>query len=165
MHTESVSLPYWRARSVPAVTWHGVWYEIMHSKLFLELLSNPKGQLPGPMTDLLEAMPRLIDEIRFFSSYKEHICTSDSAGEVLVNIYRLPQRNVHVIVNGVDETKFMPNPMAGAAFRERYVMPSNVSLVLGVAGQLVRDKVHPLLYEALAKITKRHPGVFLIVAG
>ncbi|CDP15823.1 unnamed protein product [Coffea canephora] len=167
VHTESVSLPYWRARVVPkvAVTWHGVWYEIMHSKLFQELLSNPKEQLPGPMTELQEAMPRLLNEIRFFSIYKQHICISDSAGEVLVNIYQLPQRNVHVILNGVDETKFTPDPMAGAVFRERYGVPSNVSLVLGIAGRLVRDKGHPLLHEAFAKITKRHPGVFLLVAG
>ncbi|KAL3516176.1 hypothetical protein ACH5RR_023078 [Cinchona calisaya] len=167
VHTESVSLPYWRARLVPkvAVTWHGVWYEIMHSKLFQELLSNPKGQLPRPMTELQEAIPMLIDEIRFFSNYKEHICISDSAGEVLVNIYQLPQRNVHVILNGVDETKFTRNPMAGAEFRKRYGVPSNVSLVLGVAGRLVKDKGHPLLCEAFGKITKRNPGVFLLVAG
>ncbi|KAF2287342.1 hypothetical protein GH714_039678 [Hevea brasiliensis] len=52
-----------------AVTWHGIWHEIMHSKLFEELFSNPNGVLPGSTTELQEAMPRLIDEIRFFSSY------------------------------------------------------------------------------------------------
>lgn len=77
VHTESVSLPYWRAKLVPnlAVTWHGIWYEIMHSKLFQELLSNPNEALPGPMTELQEAMPRLIEEIRFFSSYKQNIAS------------------------------------------------------------------------------------------
>ncbi|KAF2287305.1 hypothetical protein GH714_039591 [Hevea brasiliensis] len=69
VHTESVSLPYWRAKMLPhvAVTWHGIWYEIMHSKLFEELFSNPNGVLPSPTTELQEAMPRLIDEIKFFS--------------------------------------------------------------------------------------------------
>ncbi|KAG5235334.1 glycosyltransferase epsF [Salix suchowensis] len=104
VHTESVSLPHWRAKLVPnlAATWHGIWYEIMHSKLFEELYANPDGALPGPMTELQEAMPRLIDEIRFFSSYKQHVCISHSAGEVLVSVYQLPSRNVHVILNGVD---------------------------------------------------------------
>ncbi|KAL0306567.1 UNVERIFIED_CONTAM: hypothetical protein Sradi_6074000 [Sesamum radiatum] len=121
VHTESVSLPYWRAKMLPkvAVTWHGIWYEIMHSKLFQELLANPNGQFPGPTTELQEAMPRLLDEIRFFSSYSQHICISNSAGE----------------------------------------------LVMGVAGRLVRDKGHPLLYEAFSSIAKQHPGVFLLVAG
>lgn len=70
VHTESVSLPHWRAKMVAnvAVTWHGIWYEIMHSKLFQELLSNPDSLLPGPMTELQEAMPRLLDEIRFFQA-------------------------------------------------------------------------------------------------
>ncbi|KAI3427607.1 uncharacterized protein J3R85_009455 [Psidium guajava] len=79
VHTESVSLPHWRAKMVAnvAVTWHGIWYEIMHSKLFQELLSNPDSLLPGPMTELQEAMPRLLDEIRFFPSYTQHICISN----------------------------------------------------------------------------------------
>lgn len=119
----------------------------MHSKLFQELLSNPDGMLPGPMTELQEAMPRLVDDIRFFSSYKQHICISKSAGEALVKIYQLPQRNVHVILNGVDETKFVHDPKAGASFREKHGVPRNVSLVMGMAGRLVRDKGHPLLYE------------------
>lgn len=167
VHTESVSLPHWRAKMVPAVavTWHGIWYEIMHSKLFEELHSNPKGLLPGPMTELQEAMPRLIDEIRFFSSYKQHICISNSAGEVLVNIYQLPQRNVHIILNGVDETKFVHDPKKGLIFKRKHGVPTNASLVMGVAGRLVRDKGHPLLYEAFSLITKHHPNVYLLVAG
>ncbi|KAL0353816.1 UNVERIFIED_CONTAM: hypothetical protein Sangu_0962900 [Sesamum angustifolium] len=122
VHTESVSLPYWRAKMLPkvAVTWHGIWYEIMHSKLFQELLSNPNGQFPGPTTELQEAMPRLLDEIRFFSSYSQHICISNSAGEVLRNIYQLPQRNVHVILNGVDEKNFVFDPEAGLRFRKAW---------------------------------------------
>ncbi|XP_059274638.1 phosphatidylinositol N-acetylglucosaminyltransferase gpi3 subunit [Lycium ferocissimum] len=165
VHTESVTLPHWRAKLVPnvAVTWHGIWYEIMHSKLFQELLDNPNGQ--GPMNELQEAMPRLIDEIKFFSSYSHHICISNSAGEVLVNIYQLPQRNVHVILNGIDETNFVYDPISGSNFLEKIGIPSNVTLVLGVAGRLVRDKGHPLLYEAFSFIAKRHPGVFLLVAG
>ncbi|GAB4854469.1 hypothetical protein Ancab_023053 [Ancistrocladus abbreviatus] len=168
VHTESVSLPHWRAKMLPnqvAVTWHGIWYEIMHSKLFQELLSNQSGQLPGPMIELQEAMPKLIDEIRFFSSYTQHICISNSAADILTNIYQVPRKNVHVILNGVDETLFMPDPEAGASFRAKYQVPENASLVMGVAGRLVRDKGHPLLYEAISLITKGNPDVYLLVAG
>lgn len=167
VHTESVSLPHWRAKMVAnvAVTWHGIWYEIMHSKLFQELLSNPDSLLPGPMTELQEAMPRLLDEIRFFPSYTQHICISNNAADVLVKIYQLPLRKVHVILNGVDETKFTHDLVAGAQFRRRHGVPENATIVMGVAGRLVRDKGHPLLYEAFASFTRRHPGVFLLVAG
>ncbi|GFZ05135.1 UDP-Glycosyltransferase superfamily protein [Actinidia rufa] len=162
---ERVSLPHWRAKDVAdvAVTWHGIWYENMHSKLFQELLWGSEGshQVGG----LEEAMPRLVDEIKFFKSYKQHICISKSAGEVLVNIYQLPQRNVHVILNGVDDTKFVPDPESGARFRRKHNVPTNVSLVMGVAGRLVRDKGHPLLHEAFSTVAQRHPGTLLLIAG
>ncbi|MBA0776460.1 hypothetical protein Gotri_011454 [Gossypium trilobum] len=167
VHTESVSLPHWRAKMVPhvAVTWHGIWYEIMHSKLFEELVFNSQETIPKPVSELHEAMPRLVDEIRFFPSYTQHICISKSAGEVLVNIYQLPQRNVHVILNGVDETKFIHDPESGTRFRKKHGIPINASIVMGVAGRLVRDKGHPLLHEAFSKITKTYTGVYLLVAG
>ncbi|OWM81464.1 hypothetical protein CDL15_Pgr007502 [Punica granatum] len=167
VHTESVSLPHWRAKNVPnvAVTWHGIWYEIMHSKIFQELLSDPKGVLPGSVNELQEAVPRLLDEIRFFPSYTQHICISKSAADVLVRIYQLPPRDVHVILNGVDESRFIPDTESGIHFREKHRIPRNATIVLGVAGRLVQDKGHPLLYEAFASLSWRHPGVFLLVAG
>ncbi|KAL6202153.1 hypothetical protein ACLB2K_025864 [Fragaria x ananassa] len=167
VHTESVALPYWRAKRMPnvAVTWHGISYETMHSKLLQQLLTDPNGDMLEPMPELQEALPKLIEEIRFFKNYKQHICISKSAGEVLVNIYQIPQINVHVILNGVDETEFLPDPEAGARFRERHGIPANVSLVMGVAGRLVKDKGHPLLYRAFSSIVKSYPGVFLLVAG
>ncbi|GMI63617.1 hypothetical protein like AT1G73160 [Hibiscus trionum] len=107
------------------VTWHGIWYEIMHSKLFEELVFNSQDTSPRP----------------------------------------LPQRNVHVILNGVDETRFVHDPESGARFRRKHGIPQNVSVVMEVAGRLVRDKGHPLLYEAFSKISKTHTGVYLLVAG
>lgn len=59
----------------------------------------------------------------------------------------------------------MHDAEAGAWFGRRHGIHDNVSLVIGVAGRLVRDKGHPLLYEAFSLITKRHPGVYLLVAG
>ncbi|CAL0303743.1 unnamed protein product [Lupinus luteus] len=167
VHTESVALPYWRAKMVPnvAVTWHGIWYEIMHSKLFQELLSYQKGFEPGNQIELQEALPKLIEEIRFFSNYKQHICISNSACQVLVNAYQLPQRNVHIILNGIDDTKFVHDPELGMQSRRKYGVPGNVSIVMGVAGRMVRDKGHPLLFKAFSVISKRFPGVFLLVAG
>ncbi|KAG9445812.1 hypothetical protein H6P81_011940 [Aristolochia fimbriata] len=171
VHTESVSLPPWRARTMTApdvaVTWHGIWYESMHSTLLEDLLWEPRGP-SGSDPFLREAMPRLVDEIRFFPSYANHICISDSAGDALVNVYGIPPRNVHVILNGVDHTRFVHDPAAGIRFRNKHGVPSNdnaTTLVMGVAGRLVRDKGHPLLYEAFSTIAARHPSVLLLVAG
>lgn len=38
-------------------------------------------------------------------------------------------------------------------------------MVLGAAGRLVRDKGHPLLFEAFSEILKKHQDVYLLVAG
>jgi glycosyltransferase involved in cell wall biosynthesis len=47
----------------------------------------------------------------------------------------------------------------------RYGVPENATIVLGAAGRLVRDKGHPILFEAISEIVKRHKGVYLLVAG
>ncbi|CAK7350094.1 unnamed protein product, partial [Dovyalis caffra] len=153
VHPESVSLPHWRAKMVPnvAVTWHGIWYEIMHSNNLKSYLQIKMGlcQALAPMTELQEAMPRLIEEIRFFSFDKQHICISNSAGEALVNVYQLPKRNVHVILNGVDHTKFVHDPEAGARFRRRYGLPDNGSLACGRIRPLGKKPVLTLNYPSI----------------
>lgn len=89
--------------------------------------------MPAPRTDLQEAMPRLIDEIRFFISYKQHVCISKSAGQDLLNIYQLPLMNIHDILSGAE---FVQEPVAGSKFQQKHgVFPANVSLVMGVAGR------------------------------
>lgn len=52
-----------------------------------------------------------------------------------------------------------------ASFRSKFGVPSNATLVLGVAGRLVRDKGHPLLFQAFSELIAKHHGVYLIVAG
>ncbi|XP_031495383.1 uncharacterized protein LOC116260968 [Nymphaea colorata] len=168
VHTESVALPHWRARLVPnlAATWHGIAYEGLHSELFQDLLRGPRE----PRSDrddgrLRDALPKLLDEVRFFSGYRHHIAISDSAGQVLVNVYQLPKENVHIILNGVDHDSFHHDPEAGARFRLEFGVPHDAGLVMGVAGRLVKDKGHPLLYEAFSAIKERHPHVYLLIAG
>ncbi|CAN6482730.1 unnamed protein product [Victoria cruziana] len=168
VHSESVALPHWRARLVPnlAATWHGIAYEGLHSELFQDLLRG--RQEPRSDQDegrLREALPKLLTEVRFFPRYRHHIAISDSAGEALVNVYQLPKENVHVILNGVDHDSFYHDPEAGARFRREFGVPYDAGLVMGVAGRLVKDKGHPLLYEAFSAIKERHPNVYLLIAG
>ncbi|GMI63618.1 hypothetical protein like AT1G73160 [Hibiscus trionum] len=64
-----------------------------------------------------------------------------------------------------ESVSFVHDPESGARFRRKHGIPQNVSVVMEVAGRLVRDKGHPLLYEAFSKISKTHTGVYLLVAG
>ena len=121
--------------------------------------------MPAYESVMLGRLSKVVGEIRFFHSYRHHVATSDSVGDVLRNIYQIPTRSVHVILNGVDAKQFHPDTRRGAAFREKYKIPLNASVVLGAAGRLVQDKGHPLLATAFAQIAKKHPDVFLLVAG
>ncbi|CAN1779595.1 SAGA-associated factor 11 [Linum perenne] len=168
IHSESVALPYWRARNVPTlvVTWHGIAYEALQSSIYQDLTRNPKEAiLPEVNTSLYGLVPKLINEIRFFHNYAQHVAISNSCGEILRDVYQIPKRRVHVIVNGVDENEFGEDKKLGTEFRSRIGVPMNASLVLGVAGRLVKDKGHPLLFEAISKFITDHPNAYLVVAG
>ncbi|CAN6444244.1 unnamed protein product [Victoria cruziana] len=168
VHTESVALKHSLARELPnlAATWHGIAYEIMHSDLFQDLIRGP-GEFRSSDANarILRAFPKLLEEIRFFASYKHHIAISDSVGQILTDIYQLPQENVHIILNGVDHESFYHDPDTGARFRQEFGVPANARLVMGASGRLVRDKGHPLLFRAFSTIIERHPDVYLLVAG
>ncbi|KAL1804257.1 hypothetical protein DCAR_0935913 [Daucus carota subsp. sativus] len=168
VHSESVALPYWRARDVPnlAVSWHGIAMESVHSNIYQDLVRDPKEKIsPGFNTTIHGVIPKVLDEIRFFQHYAHHIAISDSCGEMLRDLYQIPNKRVHVIVNGVDENDFKQNRELGQKFKAQIGLPKNASLVLGVAGRLVKDKGHPLLHEAFSKLIESHPNVYLIIAG
>lgn len=168
VHSESVSLPHWRAHEVPnlAVTWHGIALESVQSDIYQDLARAPnEPMLPDFEQSVQGSIPKVLNEIRFFKSYTHHIAISDSCGDILRDVYQIPSKRVHVIVNGVDEVKFGPELELGRRFRATIGIPGNATLVLGVAGRLVRDKGHPLLYQAFSNLKEKHPGVYLVVAG
>lgn len=93
---------------------------MIHSDIVQDLIRKP-GETRSK--DLEQSMSgrlvRVADEVRFFPSYRHHVATSDYVGDVLRTIYELPLQNVHIILNGVNEQDFRPNPAAGAAFRAK----------------------------------------------
>ncbi|XP_015159144.1 uncharacterized protein [Solanum tuberosum] len=78
---------------------------------------------------------------------------------------QIPRKRVHVIVNGVDEIFFCEDSRLGHDFGSKIGLPQNATIVLGVAGRLVKDKGHPLLHEAFSQLKEKYPNVYLIVAG
>lgn len=168
VHSESVALPHWIARDVKnlAVSWHGIALESLQSDIFQDLTRKPDEPIsPVVNKSLYGVLPKILNEIRFFRNYKHHIAISDSCGEMLRDIYQIPSKRVHVILNGVDEDDFREDSELGIGFRSKIGIPKNASLVFGVAGRLVKDKGHPLLHEAFSKLKEKYPNVYLIVAG
>lgn len=166
VHTESISLAPRKAKrvSTTAATWHGISAERIHSDIALE-----RNWIPGePKSaeherDLVERLRKIVQESRNFESYGHHVAISDYVADVLRTMYEFPVERVHTIFNGVNDA-FRPNAKQGAEFRAKYGVPAN-AIVFGVAGRLVKDKGHPLLFEAFVKILERHSNVYLMVAG
>ncbi|KAF8380825.1 hypothetical protein HHK36_028319 [Tetracentron sinense] len=168
VHTESVALPHWLARNLPnlAVSWHGIALESLQSDIYQDLARRPNESMsPAFNKNLQGVVPKVLNEIRFFKNYAHHVAISDSCGEMLRDVYQIPKDRVHVILNGVDEEDFGHDVRLGHEFRTKVGVPQNASIVLGVAGRLVKDKGHPLLHEAFSKLITKHPEVYLIVAG
>ncbi|KAL3518129.1 hypothetical protein ACH5RR_020718 [Cinchona calisaya] len=168
IHTESVGLMHTRARNLTnlAVSWHGIAYESIHSDIIQELLRTPDN----PQSNLLtERLKKVVEEVKFFPRYAHHVATSDHVGDVLKRIYMIPEERVHIIINGVDEEIFKPDAAKGKDFKSKYGIPESKPLILGMAGRLVKDKGHPLIFEALKQIFAENStireGVVVLVAG
>ncbi|KAK6144608.1 hypothetical protein DH2020_021428 [Rehmannia glutinosa] len=169
IHTESVGLMHTRSRNITnlAVSWHGIAYESIHSDIIQQLLSPP--EMPSQSSILKERVSKVVEEIKFFQRYAHHVATSDHVGDILKRIYMLPDERVHVILNGVDEEVFKPNE-AKDLKTTFGIRESNKSLlILGMAGRLVKDKGHPLIFEALKQILSENStfkeSVIVLVAG
>ncbi|XP_065878345.1 uncharacterized protein [Euphorbia lathyris] len=150
VHTESVGLWHGRSRNVTnlAVSWHGIAYETVHTDIIQELLRNPEEPQAYALT---ERVNKVIEEVKFFPSYAHHVATSDHAGDILKRIYMIPEERVHIILNGVDEEIFKLDPISGKEFKQKLGI-TETTLVVGMAGRLVKDKGHPLIFEALKQI-------------
>ncbi|KAI3890842.1 hypothetical protein MKW92_052221 [Papaver armeniacum] len=128
-HTESVGLMHTRAKNVKnlAVSWHGIAYETIHSDIIQEMVRSPEEQRSHTLT---ERSIKVVDEVKFFPRYSHHVATSDHCGDVLRRIYMIPDGPKHKV--GIPD--------------------SETALVLGMAGRLVKDKGHPIMFEALSQI-------------
>ncbi|KAL7598796.1 hypothetical protein Lser_V15G26570 [Lactuca serriola] len=168
VHTESVSLMHTRSKYVSnlAVSWHGIAYETLHSDIIQELLRAPNENQTNHLT---ERAGKVVNEIKFFQNYAHHVATSDHVGDVLKRIYMIPEDRVHIILNGVDEDVFKPDYNTGIEFRSHFGIPETKTLILGMAGRLVKDKGHPLMFEALKQIFTENSTfretVVVLVAG
>ncbi|XP_062072955.1 uncharacterized protein LOC133777404 [Humulus lupulus] len=168
VHSESVALPHWLARNLDnlAVSWHGIALESLQSDIVQDLTRHPNEPMsPAFNRSVQGIIPKVLNEIRFFKNYAHHVAISDSCGEMLRDMYQIPIERVHVILNGVDEDDFAVDLKLGHELRSKIGVPKNASIVFGIAGRLVKDKGHPLLYEAFSSLMTKHPNVYLIVAG
>ncbi|CAA6661063.1 unnamed protein product [Spirodela intermedia] len=139
---------------------------ILQSLLFQAVAQSPEEPFSPDLNSTLHGQPlKVVQEIAFFKDYTHHVAITDSGGDMLRDVYQIPDDRVHVIANGVDEEEFSPDENLGRSFREEIGVPANATLVMGAAGRLVRDKGHSLLHRAFSRLVKYHPGMYLVVMG
>ncbi|KAJ3676886.1 hypothetical protein LUZ60_002610 [Juncus effusus] len=169
IHTESVALYHSRARNFSnlVASWHGIAYETIHSDIVQDILRGPGEQ--RQTTILNERITRVIDEVKFFQDYTHHVATSDHVGDVLRRIYMVPEDRVHIIVNGVDDNVYKLDINRKIEYRKKIGLPQNASLVFGLAGRLVKDKGHPMMFEAIKQLFEESnvfgDNAYFLIAG
>lgn len=81
----------------------------------------------------------------------------------------IPDERVHIILNGVDEDVYNVDEDRGREFRKSLGIPEDAGLVIGMAGRLVKDKGHPLMFEALKQLFEEDEtlrnNTYVLVAG
>ncbi|HYW71428.1 MAG TPA: glycosyltransferase [Pyrinomonadaceae bacterium] len=69
-----------------------------------------------------------------------------------------------VIPNGIDTSRFRPDPKAGAAFRQAWGIRES-ERAIGLVGRLDHMKDHPTFLRAAAKLASRHPELKFVCIG
>ncbi len=76
----------------------------------------------------------------------------------------LPSERLQVIVNGVDTTRFRPDPQARQSVRTRLDIPATAPVLIAV-GRLEEEKGFHLTIQALGKLLPQFPDMRLLIAG
>jgi glycosyltransferase involved in cell wall biosynthesis len=94
-----------------------------------------------------------------------HLCdavvaVSEEVADFLVRSARLPRASVHVIRNGVDLRRYVPE-----ARRPRAVLGLPPGTLLGHVARLDTAKDQPTLLHAFARVRRVHDGARLVIVG
>ncbi|XP_062179839.1 uncharacterized protein LOC133884435 [Phragmites australis] len=170
IHSESVTVFHRYARRVDnlVVSWHGISLEALHSGVYQDLARGEEEPMsPAFNQSLGQSVYRVLSEVRFFRSYAHRVAISDSTGRCCATCTRSPPATCTSSLTAWTRPSSSRTSRSalGRAFREEVGVPKGADLVLGVSGRLVKDKGHPLLYEAFSKLVLRHPNVYLLIAG
>ncbi len=92
------------------------------------------------------------------------IAVADAHGQFLQDFERFPSSKVHVIRNGVDCRRFVPDPEARHAVRAELGLSSETPLV-GIVAALRPEKNHAMLLEVASKIRQRLANVHWLIVG
>jgi glycosyltransferase involved in cell wall biosynthesis len=92
------------------------------------------------------------------------IAVADHHAQHLREVERFPSRSVHVIRNGVDTDRFLPDPSSRGSLRAELSVPASTPLV-GIVAALRAEKNHAMLVRAFAQLSQAHRSTHAVVVG
>ena len=92
------------------------------------------------------------------------IAVAESHGEFLRDFERFPAAKVHVIRNGVDCQRFVPDAPARTSVREELGLAPETPLI-GIVAALRGEKNHEMLVRAAAQLKSHHPNAHWLIVG
>lgn len=151
-------------------------YDILHFHLFgANLCAKPLAIAMGHRKIIVhdqcndasrDQNPLLLAADAFFNRRASRIiAVSKSIRDYLIIREDLPESNVVMIPNGLDAEQFeKSNEAQRKEARAIFDLPEKV-FVIGGVGRLVQQKNFKLFLQVAAKILKKHPELFFVIAG
>lgn len=111
------------------------------------------GFLPGPGLWWRRALLR--GRLRGLAPHAV-ICVSDAVRRMLISEFHFPKKKLHVVWNGIDTDKFLPDSDARSATRRRFGIEDR-TLVVGAVGRFAPMKGYTVAIEGFRKLLAKHP--------
>lgn len=92
------------------------------------------------------------------------IAVAKSHREFLCDFERFPPEKIRTIRNGVDCSRFKPDPAARTSVRDELGIPHDAPLV-GIVAALRSEKNHAMMVQAAARLRATHPAAHWLVVG
>jgi glycosyltransferase involved in cell wall biosynthesis len=100
----------------------------------------------------------------WLSSYVDLIIFNSQAGRITHERIGMLGKRAHVIPNGFDTQRFVPDQAAGAVQRHTWGLPEEVPLI-GIVGRLAPVKDHATFLRAAARLCQEWPSIRFICIG
>ena len=92
------------------------------------------------------------------------IAVAESHGQFLCEFEKFPDAKVHVVRNGVDCGRFVPDQQARVSVRDEFGLDPEAPLV-GIVAALRSEKNHVMLVRAAAELREQYPDAHWLIIG
>ncbi|TCB97113.1 glycosyltransferase family 1 protein [Micromonospora zingiberis] len=135
--------------------------EHLHLPLVTTMHATEAGRHQGWLP---EEMNRTIHGVEHWLSNASTrlIACSGYMRDQVTTLFDVPEHQVEVVPNGVDDRAWRARPRAVASARARF---AGDGPLIGYAGRLVYEKGVQHLVDAVPQLRERHPGLRVLIAG